>query len=130
VLQAGAPEEIYSRPVSPAVARLLGQPPINVLDARAEGGWWLAADGTQLARTSASAARARLGVRPEHVELAGGTTEGVVEVVEDAGAARVLLIRWAGTHVHALTERATAARAGDRVKPRLDPERVVVWPAE
>jgi multiple sugar transport system ATP-binding protein len=131
VLQTGTPEEIYLRPASPRVARLLGHPPINVLEARAENGWWIASDGTRLVEARAPAASsARIGFRPEHVDPSSGATEGVIEVVEDIGAARVLLIRLAGREIHALVERDFQARPGDRVRPRIDPARVVVWTGE
>jgi len=130
VLQTGAPEDLYLHPASPKVARLLGTPPINVVEARRETGWWLANDRTRLVEASESApARAKLGFRPEHVAPAGGASDGVVEVVEDIGPARVLLVRWAGAPIHVLVERSFAARAGDRIRPRIDAARVVVWPS-
>jgi multiple sugar transport system ATP-binding protein len=127
VLQTGTPEEVYRRPVSPLVARQLGTPPMNAIPARRAGGAWVAQDGTQLCTAEGAAERATIGVRPEHVALEGGTSEGVVEVVEDLGPARVLLLRWAGTEVHALVSRAHAARPGDKVRPRFAVEHAVVW---
>lgn len=131
VLQTGTPEEVYARPVSELVARQLGTPPMNAIPARRAGGFWVAEDGTQLCVAAVGAGeRALLGVRPEHVELDGGTGTATVEVVEDLGPARVVLMRWAGCEVHALVARGHAARAGDRLRPRIDPERVVVWNAD
>ena len=48
ILQTGAPREIYERPASPVVALQLGQPAINLVPVRREGGQWRAADGTPL----------------------------------------------------------------------------------
>ena len=56
ILQTGAPREIYERPASPVVALQLGQPAINLLPVRREGGQWRAADGTPLMRAEASGA--------------------------------------------------------------------------
>ena len=129
ILQSGTPEEVYARPVSELVARQLGTPPMNAIPARRAGAEWRALDGTPLCAASGTLERATLGVRPEHVAVEGGTSEGVVEVAEDLGPARVLLVRWAGVELHALVSRDHASRPGDRVRPRLDPARVVVWDA-
>src|SRR5438045_5861717 len=42
ILQTGTPREIYERPTSPVVALQLGQPAINLLPVRREGGPWCA----------------------------------------------------------------------------------------
>ncbi|MBK7644612.1 MAG: ABC transporter ATP-binding protein [Planctomycetes bacterium] len=127
VLQSGTPEEVYRRPVSPLVARQLGTPPMNAIPARREGGDWVALDGTHLLAAHGAAQNATIGVRPEHVELSGGKSEATVEVVEDLGPARVLVLRWAGTEVHALAPRGESARPGDRVRPRIAAVHAVVW---
>jgi len=129
VLQAGPPREVYARPVSPEVARALGSPPMNEFAARRREGRWVAEDGTPLcAAPDAGPERARLGVRAEHVALAGGTAPATVEVVEDAGAHLVLVARFAGQRVHCLAPRAAPLAPGAVIHPRIDPERVVLWP--
>jgi ABC-type sugar transport system ATPase subunit len=96
----------------------------------AEGEWWLARDGTPLARAASDAPpSAQLGFRPEHVLPAGGASDAVVEVIEDVGPSRVLLVRWAGTEVHVLVERDYAAQPGACIRPRIDATRLVVWTA-
>jgi multiple sugar transport system ATP-binding protein len=129
VLQVGTPREVYERPVSPAVGRMLGQPPINTLRARRAGAQWVAADGTPLATArGAAGGEVLLGVRPEHVRLTGGTHEARVEVVEDTGPARIALVRFAGAALHALAPPDLALRPGDTVRPSLAAEHVIVWP--
>ena len=72
ILQTGHPAEIYERPVSPVVALQLGQPAINLLPVRREGGQWRAADGTPLLRADAAGPGERLlGIRPETRGAAG-----------------------------------------------------------
>ena len=128
VLQTGAPREVYLRPRSPEVARALGSPPMNEIDAVRRGERWLADDGTPLCTAAPSAPeRARLGVRPEHVAPEGGPAPAQIEVVEDAGPHRVLVARFAGTRVHLLAPRTFGARPGDTIHPRIAGERVVVW---
>ncbi len=128
VLQEGSPQEVYRAPASPVAARQIGQPPMNVLRARRAGDRWLAADGTPLARASTGAPdHALLGIRAEHVEPEGGDAAAVVEVVEDLGPRRILVVRFAGETLRLLVHRGFAARPGDTIRPRLAPDRVVVW---
>ena len=130
ILQTGAPREIYERPVSPVVALQLGQPAINLLPVRREGGQWRAADGTPLMRAEPSGADERLlGVRPEDVALLGGeaASEAVVRVVEQTGPTTTLLVDWLGSRVHIVVPRRAAVRPGDRLHPRIDPARAVLF---
>jgi multiple sugar transport system ATP-binding protein len=130
VQQVGEPEEVYLRPCSPLVARQLGQPPINLFEARREGDGWRAEDGTWLAPAeSGGPVKGLLGVRAEHVAAVGGTETARVEVVEDLGHARVVLARFAGKGVHLFVPRELDVRPGSEVRPRLDPSRIVVWTA-
>jgi multiple sugar transport system ATP-binding protein len=130
ILQTGKPRDIYERPVSPVVALQLGQPAINLLPVRREGGQWRAADGTALLRADGGGSAQRLlGIRPEHVALLGGdaSSEGVVRVVEHTGPTTTLLVDWLGSHVHILVPRHASVRPGDRVRPRIDPERALLF---
>lgn len=130
VLQTGAPEEVYARPATPEVARLLGTPPMNVIDARRVAGTWTTSEGVVLARAADGASeRATIGVRPEHVRLDGGTVEAVARVVEDWGPVRVVLARLGEQELHVLAPSDCSLRAGDRFRPSIDAEHVVVWPA-
>jgi multiple sugar transport system ATP-binding protein len=132
ILQVGTPREIYERPASPVVALQLGQPAINLLPVRREGGHWKTGDGTPLLRADASGAGQRLlGVRPEHITLLGGeaSAEGVVRVVEHTGPTTTLLVDWLGTRVHILVPRRASVRPGDRVRPRIDATRASLFDA-
>ena len=130
VLQTGTPREVYLRPVSPEVARQLGQPPINVLAARRDGARWIGRDGTPLVpATGEHGGEVLLGVRPEHVALAGGETPGRVRVVENVGPECVLVVEWGPGTLHVLAPRDSALRPGDEVRPRLEERHIVVWPA-
>jgi multiple sugar transport system ATP-binding protein len=130
VLQRGAPSEVYARPASPAVARLLGWPPVNVIPVQRRDGHWTAADGTRIAPAPPGAPeRATLGVRAENLALAGGSAEAAVDVVELTGPAQVAVLHWAGIRAHALAPRSLELAPGSRVKPCVRPEHVVTWPA-
>jgi multiple sugar transport system ATP-binding protein len=129
ILQQGTPEEVYRRPATPAVARQLGQPAINLFAARRAGNHWNSG-GVDLLPASGEASAATVGVRPEDLALAGGASEGVVRVVEDLGPTRLAVIDWAGQHCHALLAKDRAVAVGERVAPSFAPERALVWPAE
>ncbi len=133
--QVGTPEEVYFHPVSAHVARQLGNPPINQITARVVAGAWTAADGTVLARAHDGAPpQARLGFRAEHVVLESSASDadwpgGVVEQVEDIGATRIVLVRWAGITLRAFVERGVELRPGERVRARVDSRRINIWPS-
>ncbi len=130
VLQSGVPADVYARPASPAVARLLGWPPVNVIPVRKMDGHWTAADGTRVAPAPAgSPDAATLGIRAENLTLAGGHAPTEVEVVELTGPAQVAVLHWAGIRAHALAPRTLELRPGTRVAPRVSPEHVITWPA-
>jgi multiple sugar transport system ATP-binding protein len=132
ILQTGTPHEIYERPASPVVALQLGQPSINLLPVHRAGGHWCTADGTPLLRAEASGPDWRLlGIRPEHVALVGGEAarEGIVRVVEQTGPTTTLLVDWLGSHVHILVPRQASVRPGDRILPRIDPARALLFDA-
>lgn len=129
VLQSGPPEEIYDNPASPTVALQLGQPRVNLLLVRRVGDHWVTQDGTPImAAAPGSPESAVLGVRPEHIELYGGTHEAEVRVVEYMGATTTHLVRWANNEVHIVIRGRSSVRPSDLLRPRVDPARVVVFP--
>jgi multiple sugar transport system ATP-binding protein len=133
ILQTGPPREIYERPLSPLVARQLGQPAINLLCVRRRAAHWLAADGTPLLRADGAGAPERvLGVRPEDIALDGADTvpEGIVRSLEYTGDSTTLVIDWAGERVRILVPRRAALRPGERVRPRIDAARAVLFDAD
>lgn len=132
ILQIGAPEEIYRNPVSPVVARQLGQPPMNLLPVRWKDGQLVNEQGQAVCAINIpqTSAPQVLGIRPEDIEPSGGEQSGRVLVVEDTGPACVLLVRWLGFDIHILAPRRLTARAGDDIFPRINPDRATVWPRE
>jgi multiple sugar transport system ATP-binding protein len=128
VLQDARPEDVYFRPASPRVARLLGVPPMNVLDARREDGWWIAADGSRIAEAAAGpAGPATIGFRPEHAAPDGGSFEAEVEVVEDLGPSRVIVLRRGDWKLRVLVDRAVHASPGTSFRPKVLRDRIVEW---
>jgi multiple sugar transport system ATP-binding protein len=112
ILQTGTPEQIYRQPVSPEVGKQLGQPAINLIPA---------------SKLGIDLATATVGVRPEDIAPTGGSTEATVKVVENMGPTRVLLVQWLDQEVRILTDKGLTVAVGDRLFPRINRDRAVVW---
>lgn len=103
--QIATPEEIYEAPSSLAVARLFGDPAINIAQSRVES----AADGASVAIAGAhiplgpryrayAGSAVTVGIRPEAVDIAGrpdasGALSAVVEAVTPLNERTVLLLK-------------------------------------
>jgi multiple sugar transport system ATP-binding protein len=109
--QVGTPDELYQRPASVFVARFIGMPEMNVLDAKAA----LAAD----LLPGLPAACTHVGVRAEAVKLGAGAP-ATVEVVEHLGWESLVHIALAGATLIARVPAQEAPRLGDRVRVALD----------
>jgi len=131
VRQTGPPEEIYERPVSPHVARQLGHPPINLIPVQNQHKKWTTHSGTAILPVGQDAPpRATLGIRPENLLTEGGEIPAQIEVIEDLGPSTILLVKWAGESIHILVSGEPRWQVGDEIYPRIEPERVMVWPEE
>ncbi len=137
--QVDTPERIHQRPANTFVAGFLGSPSMNFLDGQLvaqDGRLAVAIDADRHpvgARLAAVAARAptpeaRLGVRPEDVDVAHGAAPGWVPaevyVVEAMGHETLVTVRYAGQLVMARTHPDFTARIGDTAWVRFDPEKV------
>jgi multiple sugar transport system ATP-binding protein len=129
VLQTGTPQEVYCRPVSPEVARQLGQPAINVLRVRRQNGELLAQNAAIAPALATDAAELLIGVRPEDISTAGGSVEASVKVVEDMGPTFTVLADWLGQEIRLIAAKGNSLRPGDRIFPRINADRIVRWPA-
>ena len=87
--QIGTPAEIYHSPASTFVASFMGAPPMNLIDARLEGGQVMVNGATALAPAEGEGA-ITLGIRPEDVELSDEGTPFTIDIVEELGAHRLL----------------------------------------
>jgi ABC-type sugar transport system ATPase subunit len=101
-VQVGTPEEMWRRPVDTFVAKSLGQPEINLPEARVERGEVVFADGagrfpapTELQLTEGQ--RLRLGLRPSELEVDRGHRAAGGEWLQVPG--RVLLAERLGRQV-------------------------------
>ena len=86
--QVAAPRELYENPVNAFVAGFIGSPAMNLFDAPVAGGM-VALEGLRVTAPSGEQGTVTVGVRPEHLRLAGEGEEGmhaVVDLVEELGA--------------------------------------------
>jgi ABC-type sugar transport system ATPase subunit len=117
--QVGPPESVHDRPASVAVARLLGDPPMNVLPAGLAPG---VRDGA-----------AYIGVRPERVRLVGvddpQALRGRVVLDEPRGGVRLLRVELDAAALWVLIPR-EARPAGAHVLLGIDPAACVRFDAE
>lgn len=134
ILQAGTRREVYGRPASPAVARLLGIP--NLLRGVVVSADVVRTDGVDVtvAPHGLSAGTAVLGsVRPEkvRVEPADAGSRGLLATVTDVadlGTSTTVTVRLLpGPEVRAHTTDPVRVVAGERAVVRWDPADLVVW---
>jgi multiple sugar transport system ATP-binding protein len=118
IVQAGAPLELYRKPVNTFVATFLGSPPMNLLNRveETEGG-----------------AGVTIGVRPEDVDLAAsplsGGDEARVSVVEPMGSETLVTLEYRAQRLVARVPADRQFEPGQSAWVRLSPERVLRFDA-
>jgi multiple sugar transport system ATP-binding protein len=114
VEQIGTPLELYDNPANIFVAGFIGSPAMNFLEGKVRRAGADAAvelpGGIALpaATKAAAGASVRVGIRPEHLDLAaaGGGLPATVKVIEPTGAETLVLVDIGGTEATAVfTER-------------------------
>ena len=140
VEQVGAPLELYDSPANLFVAGFLGSPSMNFIKGRylcaGDTAQLICSDGTALPAPVVSSVwndrPVVLGVRPEHMRLAG-EGEGVaaeVAVVEPTGANIEVLAELAGERVCAVFSERHPFRPGERVELGWDLDKVHLFDTE
>jgi multiple sugar transport system ATP-binding protein len=118
IQQVGAPAEVYARPANTFVAGFLGSPTMNLVD------------GLLVARAGAPAARAVLGVRPEHVRVhahGDGFPSAQVALVEPLGATDIVWLDLQGQRLAASMPGDGAWLPGTIVGVEMDLARACVF---
>ncbi|HEX9103330.1 MAG TPA: sn-glycerol-3-phosphate ABC transporter ATP-binding protein UgpC [Polyangia bacterium] len=116
LMQVGAPAELYARPANLFVAKFIGTPEMNVLDARAAAACRLTGP--------LPAEVASVGVRAEDLRLAAGGVGAQVDVVEHLGAEALVHLRVEMIELCARVEAQAVPRTGERVQVTIDPARL------
>jgi multiple sugar transport system ATP-binding protein len=130
IQQIGAPMDVYRRPANSFVARFVGSPAMTLLPATlAEGGGEHATvrlgDGTEVAtrvpRAGLPQGPLELGLRPEHVRVAGEGAAATVELVERLGERTLIYARLGDDRaITAEDQGDSRVRLGDKVHLRID----------
>jgi multiple sugar transport system ATP-binding protein len=131
VQQVGTPEEIYDRPANTFVADFMGSPPMNLVPATVAGGM-ITAEGLRIAVPAGVAlpAAVTLGLRPEHLSLAGdGAGDLTVRpaMVESTGAETYVQFDLAGRPVTARLPGRLAVREGESLTLAVDQRAVCLF---
>ena len=125
VEQVGTPLELYDRPVNQFVAGFIGSPSMNFVSAVREDEEIQLPSGTKLPLTAPmedTAALVVFGIRPEHLQVVQGGTEGslpgAVTVVEPTGSEIILVFEWKGGRLTALIRERMDLQVGQPIHLR------------
>ncbi|WMS42302.1 ABC transporter ATP-binding protein [Acuticoccus sp. MNP-M23] len=139
IAQFGTPEEIYFNPATPDVARLVGDPAMNLiegrLESRDEGAMAFAARGIDLMLNGELAARARaegprdvvLGIRPSAMQIGGEDAKIEVYSWEPFGKYSIITAMLDGTMVRMKTPRLDRFDANAVLNIAIDHQGVVLF---
>jgi multiple sugar transport system ATP-binding protein len=136
LVQVGRPAEVWAEPVDTFVARAIGQPEMNLLDAGAEAGVARVGDAFTIGAPGAAAGAVRIGVRPRDLEIVHGpppadrlVLRGRVALAERLGRSVELSVDVAGVPVIAVTAD-HRVHEGDEVTLAVEWGRVHVFAAD
>jgi multiple sugar transport system ATP-binding protein len=112
IVQAGAPMDLYRRPVNTFVATFLGSPPMNLIGEVRHG------------------TRVQIGVRPEDVDVAAapaGDGDARVLVVEPMGSETLVTLDYRAQRLVARVSSDRHFEPGEAVSVRLPPDRTLAF---
>ena len=138
IQQIGTPSELYRNPANSFVAGFIGSPAMNFVDATLErdGDQVFARlpDGTRLSVPKApdgAEAGVQLGLRPEHLNLASGATDGsipgTVQLLEPTGAVNHLKVSVAGQQLTVVDDTLTELAMDASVNLTIAPENIHIF---
>ena len=121
IQQIGTPSDVYHFPANTFVARFIGAPAMNLLEAEGTGGGLRLWNGASVPTNGLSVAEGRpvtLGVRPEDLRSAHGADNalsGTVTVAEPLGSETLIYVDVGGKEIVASASGRTPPAAGDRI---------------
>ena len=143
VEQVGAPLELYDRPNNLFVAAFIGSPSMNLIDgtvaAAGDGFVFTTVNGASFPVPAATGKQAVgrevvAGIRPEHVELAGPSTnaamQAVAAVLEPTGSETMVALHLNGHEVVALTKERIDVAPGSTLHIRFPQEKIHLFDRE
>lgn len=135
LVQVGTPEEIYLRPINTFVARSVGTPPMNLLDAVRNGSHAALDAGGDTFPVShpqgGDGQKVQLGLRPEDIVISeDGPISGRIFDVENHGVLKILTIDVNGTHIHATVPAQMKVTIDDPIRFGVKPDKVLYFQPE
>ena len=130
VEQMGPPLELYDRPQSLFVAAFIGSPPMNFFQGTVAGAGTLLLDDDHalpLPVPVPGEGRVTLGIRPEHIHLAGEGWPAVVSVIEPTGSETQITVRMGDNTVRVLVRGRTGVRPGETIHLAARPDDLHVF---
>jgi multiple sugar transport system ATP-binding protein len=143
--QVGSPQELYDHPVNIFVAGFIGSPSMNFATTKSEGKdlmfggakLELTGDQARAADSRPDGTQVLIGFRPEHIELANGTTgdgavrfPATVDVVEYLGNEELIHAQAEGNEVVALLSSDEKVKSGDKVQFAIPMEKLHIFDPE
>ncbi|NJP35401.1 ABC transporter ATP-binding protein [Micromonospora thermarum] len=131
IIQTGPPGEVYDRPATTTVARIINDPPMNIFTGRIAGGR-IAVDDLQVTRVPAHLADLpdgtyQFGLRAPDIALASAGLQAEVTFVEISGSETFVHLALSGTGFVVQIDGVHDIALGDRVSMRLRPERLFAF---
>ena len=133
--QLGSPDTVYQRPANLFVAQFIGSPPMNIIDARHDGGALVLAGDWRVETPRGVAAKdgVKVGLRPEAIQLeltpAPGAQPADVLVSEPLGSEVIVNVTLGDVLLKVRTGPEVRPDPGTRVFLRARPEGVRVFDA-
>ncbi len=135
--QLGAPLDLFERPSTRFVAGFLGSPKMNFLNATLSPDGVTLADGTKLSlpgrKTSKAGQAVILGLRPQHIAMAGKTVAPghervpvTIELVQPTGSRVQVTMPLGGTSIVAELAAHDVSRPGEKTHIDIDMTRAVI----
>ena len=140
IQQIGTPSQLYRDPANSFVAGFIGSPAMNFLDATLDRSKGAAVatlgDGTRILvgnpAPDAGAGPIRLGLRPEHLRIAGeadaNAMPATVQLVEPTGAVNHLKLDLAGTEITVVDDTLADLHPDQPVHLAIDQDKVHAFP--
>ncbi len=120
VLQFGSPRDVYEQPATIDVARFIGSPRINILPGEADAEGRIAVGRTPTGMVAPrSTGTLAIGIRPEHLAIAGDGFDVIVRHVEFLGSEVLVYAREVGTGSDLILRLAPEAWEGAVSRERL-----------
>jgi ABC-type sugar transport system ATPase subunit len=130
IVQIGAPEEVFQRPATAAVAAFLGNPAMNLLPARVRPGFVTIGQTTVPVPGLACGERElRLGIRPSDVQLDPQGTQVTVTLCELLGEDVIIDLDLGGQTLRTKTAARNRVAEGARIGIRIDADRLHLFDA-